>query len=94
MIPYLPNFNLDKVLTLKLLEYIAMGANTVAFNLKAIENLLGKEDFVGIAHSVEEFVAHLAKAVKRPRSQKAIDLIHSNFSWDAVAGRIVEEATR
>lgn len=90
MIPYLPNFNLDKVLTLKLLEYLAMGANPVSFRLKAIDQLFGGSGAMGIADTVPEFVVLLQAAVGKPRCQDSVELIQREFSWDAVAGKIVD----
>lgn len=90
MIPYLANFNLDMVITLKLLEYLAMGKNTVSFALKAIEGIFGDKPYMGIAADTDHFVRLLKEATEKPPAEEASALIHRDFSWDAVSTKICE----
>ena len=96
-IPYTPNFNLDKVLTLKLLEYLAMGKHVVTFPLKTICQVFGESDYVHPAASVSDFVSKLNEGASLPDSVEAAELIQTQFSWDAVTTHqceYIEEAFR
>lgn len=91
MIPYEPNYNLDCVLTLKLLEYLSMGSPVVSTNLKSISEIFGKYDFMRISKNVDEFSDNIIELLDMEKSMEAVKLIRESFSWDAVTTRICEE---
>jgi glycosyltransferase involved in cell wall biosynthesis len=91
VIPYQPSENLNMVLTLKLLEYLAMGKPVVSFRLKSVEQIFGKYKFMYLSDSIEEFAGNIIKALNSKRSEESARLINKKFSWDKVAIAVSEE---
>lgn len=88
IIPYLKNHHLDCVLTLKMLEYLSLGAPCVLFELESIKDIFGKYDFVKIASGTDDFAAKIILLKSFKKSQAAIDVIKKDFTWEKVAGRV------
>jgi glycosyltransferase involved in cell wall biosynthesis len=88
IIPYEKNYNLNMVLTLKLLEYLSMGTRVVSTNLKSIRNLFGKYDFIRFSNDAEEFSENIVSSLGKGKSDEAVMIIRKDFSWDKVTDRI------
>tara|TARA_B100001964_G_scaffold242394_1_gene317086 strand:+ start:5918 stop:7090 length:1173 start_codon:yes stop_codon:yes gene_type:complete len=91
MIPYKPNYNLNCVLTLKLLEYLSMGNPVVTTNLESVSDIFGSYPFVRISNNTTEFSNNLHDMIKMEKSSESIELIKKSYSWDAVTTRISEK---
>ena len=91
MIPYKPNYNLNCVLTLKLLEYLSMGNPVVSTNLESISDIFSAYPFVRISKDTNEFSNNLLELVKMEKSLDAVTLIRESYSWDTVTARICEK---
>jgi glycosyltransferase involved in cell wall biosynthesis len=90
IIPYEKNFNSNLILTLKLLEYLSMGLPVVSTDLRSVSELFGSYDFVRIAASPQEFADDVVRMLDYGKSQRAIDLIRDNYSWDRVTQGMID----
>jgi glycosyltransferase involved in cell wall biosynthesis len=91
MIPYKPNYNLNCVLTLKLLEYLSMGNPVVSTNLESISDIFSAYPFVRISKDTNEFSNNLLELVEMEKSPDAVTLIRESYSWDVVTARICKK---
>jgi len=94
IIPYEHTFNTDIIITLKLLEYLAMGLPVVSTDLKSIRELFGVYDFVRLSDSTEEFADYVIEFAGRGKSREAMELIRERYGWDRVTETIVEAVER
>lgn len=94
MIPYKPNYNLNCVLTLKLLEYLSMGNPVVSTSLESISDIFGAYPFVRISKNTDEFIHNLLELVEMEKSSDAVKLIRESFSWATVTTKICEEVEK
>lgn len=97
MIPYAPNFGLDLVFTLKLLDYLAMGLPVVSFRLSSAQAHFGDLGQLLVSKDEADFCDNLIRASKTRPSPRARRRILKDFSWDAVTDtlcRVVESAAR
>lgn len=91
IIPYRPGFNSNLVLTLKLLEYLAMGLPVVSTRLETIMEVFSNSGFITFASNAEAFSESIIQMLARGKSKNAVNLIRSRFSWDIVAGNICKK---
>jgi len=92
IIPYRKNLNLDMVLTLKLLEYLAMGKPVVCTDLESVKEIFGRTGFVMISNNSSEFSNNISALIKRRiDSKNIVSLIQKNFSWGVVTEKICRE---
>ncbi len=90
-IPYKPNYNLNVVLTLKLLEYLAMGLPVVTLPLKSVQEIFAGYRFVSIAQNEEQFVDELAQRAGEGKMIEATELMRQRFSWERMTDLMVTE---
>jgi glycosyltransferase involved in cell wall biosynthesis len=90
IIPYEHTFNTDIIITLKLLEYLAMGLPVVSTDLKSIRELFGSYDFVRLSDSTGEFVDDVIELAGAGRSDEAVELVRERYSWDRVTESILD----
>jgi len=95
IIPYKRTFNSNIILTLKMLEFLAMGLPVVSTNLASINDVFSKFSCVKIHDDVNAFSNSILEYLKIERSHHgAIEFIRQHFSWDIVASKMVEEMER
>jgi glycosyltransferase involved in cell wall biosynthesis len=89
-IPYPKTPSMDLILTLKLLEYLSLGTPCVCYDLNGIKEVFENSPFVGVAADTEEFIRLLMSLAGRGKSSEAIRIIERDFSWVAVAKRMIK----
>jgi glycosyltransferase involved in cell wall biosynthesis len=95
IIPYRKNPNLDMVLTLKLLEYLAMGKPVVSTELESVKEIFGAYDFIRISKNPEEFSENISFFLNKVAVKNdSVKLIQKNFSWDSVNEKICKEVEK
>ncbi|MBD3389020.1 MAG: glycosyltransferase [Candidatus Altiarchaeales archaeon] len=90
IIPYEHTFNSNIIITLKLLEYLAMGLPVVSTNLKSIDELFGAYEFVRLSPTTEDFIEKVLSAGFQEKSGEAVNYIKELYSWDKVTSRMVD----
>ena len=89
IIPYLHSQNSDNILTLKLLEYGAMGLPIVATPLKAIFRLFGHSPWIRFEEDSESFAAAIAAQAGRGFQPEESRFFRENFDWRQIMDRVV-----
>lgn len=91
IVPYKRTFNSDVILTLKILEFLAMGVPVVTTGLLSVQDIFGKFEEVTIADGPHCFSEAIVQSLARPRRTEAMEFVRNNFSWDRVTTTMVEE---
>lgn len=89
-IPYPKIESMNLILTLKLLEYLALGTPCAAFTLDGIKEVFGYCPFVGLASDAEELARRLKALAAQGKSAAAARIIAEQFTWDSVAQRMID----
>ena len=91
LIPYLHSQNSDNILTLKLLEYGAMGLPIVATPLKAIHRLFGGLPWIRFEEEPADFARAIVDQLPRGISVEESRYFRERFDWGPVMDRVVRE---
>jgi glycosyltransferase involved in cell wall biosynthesis len=91
MIPYLHSQNSDVILTLKLLEYGAIGLPIVSTPLKAVYRLFNDMPWIRFEDDAVAFARGLSEMLDRPRDAEQACYFHENYDWDAIMDHVVKE---
>lgn len=89
MIPYLHSQNSDNILTLKLLEFGAMGLPIVATPLKAIHRLFGGSPWIRFEEEPGGFAQALVEQSARGFQADESRHFRENFDWARIMDRVV-----
>ena len=84
IVPYPPNYGLDLVFTLKLLEYLAMNLPVVTFDMASVREAFGGRPDVCVAADAEGFAAGVRRFLDAPPVTSPRDAIQERFTWDRV----------
>lgn len=91
LVPYHRTANSDSILTLKLLEYGAMGLPIVATPLEAIHRLFNGQPWIRFAETPEAMAVALAEMVQRPKDAAQSRFFRENYDWDSIMDAMVHE---
>lgn len=89
LIPYLHSQNSDNILTLKLLEYGAMGLPIVATPLKAIRRLFGELPWIRFEEDPARFADAVAEQASRGFDPEEARYFRSRFDWGSIMDNVV-----
>jgi glycosyltransferase involved in cell wall biosynthesis len=90
IIPYEKNFNSDMIITLKLLEYLAMGLPVASTRLASIEELFREYDFIRLCDSPAKLADCACELALGGKSHGAQALISSKYSWGHVTKSMLD----
>lgn len=90
IIPYLHSQNSDNILTLKLLEYGAMGLPIVATPLKAISRLFGALPWIRFEEDPARFAQAIVEQIPQGFSPEESRFFREHFDWKTVMDQVIQ----
>jgi len=100
VIPYAKSYCTDIIVTLKLLEYLAMEKPVVSMDLSGIRSVFGSFSFLRLSKNVRELAENIERFANMSENERATlgrearQVIEKRFSWDVITERMVDECLK